>query len=208
MSITGRQCTAARGLLGWKQRDLFEKSRIALSTISAFENDERAISEKNNKNLQLCFTKAGIEFFGTEGLTLKKNNLLTLEGDKVHEQLFQDIFCTLSETGGEVLFNGVDESKSGQPYIDFLKKCSECNIRERNLIKEGAMIFIAPIECYRWLPSDSFVPTLTSIYGTKVAFEVRNGKKIRIILIDDEQFAEQQRTNFESLWRNAQKPKI
>lgn len=82
--MTPAQCRAARMLLGWKQSDLSEKSRLkSLMPVSYFEKygdamyetpmgPRRHVSPKTTEKIKLALEKAGIEFIGDTGINLRK----------------------------------------------------------------------------------------------------------------------------------------
>lgn len=64
--ITYQQCRAARELLGWKQNDLSEKSKISAGTIADFERGVRELRVSTLESLIDAFEKAGIRFENDE----------------------------------------------------------------------------------------------------------------------------------------------
>jgi len=60
--ITNKQCRAARELLGWKQNDLSEKSKISAGTIADFERGVRELRVSTLEKLIATFKKVGIRF--------------------------------------------------------------------------------------------------------------------------------------------------
>lgn len=77
--ITGGQLRAARGMLGWSQADLAERSRVGLSTVRRMEGDlgpVRVYSD-NLWKVQQALEDAGILFIdendsGGAGVRLKQ----------------------------------------------------------------------------------------------------------------------------------------
>lgn len=78
--ITGNQCVAARGLIGWKQADLSEAisaqgGKLSVTAIIAFEKGG-AIRQSNAAAIVAAFESAGVEFIpengGGVGVRLKK----------------------------------------------------------------------------------------------------------------------------------------
>ena len=67
--ITGGQVRAARGLLGWSQAVLAEKSRVGLSTIRRMEADlgPVRVHSDNVWKVQRAFEGAGIQFIDENG---------------------------------------------------------------------------------------------------------------------------------------------
>ena len=71
MSST-KQCRAARELLEWKQKDLGEKSSVAVSTIADFERGKSQPRARTMADIKRTFEEAGIEFLnGAEGFGVK-----------------------------------------------------------------------------------------------------------------------------------------
>lgn len=62
MSLTPGQCRAARGLLGWSQADLSEKSRISPAPIANFERGATTPQARTLRDLRTALENAGIEF--------------------------------------------------------------------------------------------------------------------------------------------------
>jgi predicted transcriptional regulator len=74
--ITPAQCRAARGLLGWTQKDLAEKARVGIVTVHQLEAE---LTEPRHSTLDVirrAFEGAGVVFIdengGGAGLRLKK----------------------------------------------------------------------------------------------------------------------------------------
>ena len=59
--VSPEQCRAARGWLGWSQRDLAKKANIGLSTLKDFENGHRTPIANNLEAIQRALKGAGIE---------------------------------------------------------------------------------------------------------------------------------------------------
>ncbi len=75
--ITNKQCKAARELLGWKQDNLSEKSKISSGTIADFERGVRNLRMETLEAIVDTFEKAGIRFENNEtefGVKLLKKN--------------------------------------------------------------------------------------------------------------------------------------
>ena len=64
--ISPNQCKAARDLLEWKQKDLGEKSSVAVSTIADFERKKSQPIARTMADIQRTFEEAGIEFINDD----------------------------------------------------------------------------------------------------------------------------------------------
>jgi hypothetical protein len=62
MTITGEQCKAARGLLGWALIDLGYRARVSEPTVAAFERTLRVVAPDKVLAIKRVLEAAGIEF--------------------------------------------------------------------------------------------------------------------------------------------------
>ncbi len=65
--ITARQLRAARKLLGWSQRVLACKARVALNTIRRLERSDSDPRFSTLNAIEKTFAKAGVEFIPADG---------------------------------------------------------------------------------------------------------------------------------------------
>ncbi len=67
MTLTSKQCRAARALLDLGQRDLAQLARLGVKTIVEFEGDRREVHPNNVAAIQTALEAAGVEFDLTKG---------------------------------------------------------------------------------------------------------------------------------------------
>ncbi len=67
MSVTAEQSRAARGLLGWSQMDLANKSNVSRATVADFERGLREPYPNNIQAIQNALEAAGIQFIPENG---------------------------------------------------------------------------------------------------------------------------------------------
>ncbi|MAZ76617.1 MAG: transcriptional regulator [Micavibrio sp.] len=195
--ITGKQCRAARAMLGWTIDDLAENSGLARSVILRLEKEETNIRHTSLSALLKTFSKANIDFIGHHGVSEKRDSVELLRGENALEKLWENIFFTLGDTGGEILISNANKNLAA--YRDNLKAN---NITKRLLSCEGDTNFIMPKECYRWLPKEVFAAgNSTYIYDGKVAYQLWNEQIIILIHSNDAFAAEKKR--FEYMWETA-----
>src|SRR3546814_17573938 len=63
--ITSKQCRAARGVLGWEQKDLARESLVSDQTIRRFEKDQHTPKPATLLLLRLAFERDGITLLDT-----------------------------------------------------------------------------------------------------------------------------------------------
>lgn len=204
--ITGKQCRAARAMLGWTIDDLAENSGLARSVILRLEKEETNIRHTSLSALLKTFSKANIDFIGRHGVSEKRDSVELLRGENALEKLWENIIFTLGDTGGEILITNVDEKKALEnddgSLIAHLDNLKTHNITERLLSCEGDTHFIMPKHCYRWLPKEVFAAgNSTYIYDGKVAYQLWNEQIIVLIHSNDAFAAEKKR--FEYIWETA-----
>lgn len=73
--ISGRHIRAARGLLGWTQRDLAKKGKVALGTLRKMEDSDGPVGSRTETLIRVivALEKAGVEFLNDNrpGVRLK-----------------------------------------------------------------------------------------------------------------------------------------
>ncbi len=65
--MTPGQCRAARGLLGWNQRDLSSRARVGLVTVRHFETSAHVPRLATLDAITRAFESAGIDFIEENG---------------------------------------------------------------------------------------------------------------------------------------------
>jgi transcriptional regulator with XRE-family HTH domain len=80
-----RQVRAARGLLGWSQKDLSDSSGVSLSTLNRLERGDGDPSVNSLRLIYKAFEQAGIRFVSSDdggvGVILTKDGLLRAATD-------------------------------------------------------------------------------------------------------------------------------
>ncbi len=211
--ITIKQIKAARGLLEWTQGQLSHKSGMSLASISKLERQIVSPRQFTMDVLQQTFEREGIEFIDGPGVRLTEDlfDLSILDGPKAPEQLLNDKFETLKESGEEYLLSGLDE-ELWDPYRDLVtfhqKRLKENKIKGRHLILEGDKNFLPYLDIethYRWIPKSLFTQMPYYVYGDKYAV-ILWGPPIRIIILHNKIMAETFRRQFEMNWKMGKIP--
>ena len=133
----------------------------------------------------------------------------TRDEETILPDLWDDIFETLKDKGGEVLISHLDEKQAFQSHPkklnNHLQRLKEYGITERLLVCEGDGFFVQDPECYRWLKRDIYRTGITSfLYGNKLALQFWNGHLI--LIIDHAEIYKEEKERFEYLWKNALMP--
>lgn len=67
MTISAAQSRAARGLLGWSQNDLADRSKVGRASIADFESGKRTPYERTLAELRAALEAAGVIFIAENG---------------------------------------------------------------------------------------------------------------------------------------------
>ncbi len=201
--ITREQCRAARGLLGWTQQDLANHAGMSKTAINNYERGSD-IRAESLQSIRDAFEHADIEFVGDYGVQRRRDTVKILRGDDALPQLWDDIFETLKNKGGEVLIANLDEKRSEgsdpEKLARHLKRLKSHGITERLLVCEGDAYFLQPAHYYRWLPREIYEASMTSfIYGDKMALQLWG--ESMIILVQSQAAHNAERQRFEFLWK-------
>lgn len=111
--ITIPQIKAARGLLGWSQKDLAAASSVSLRAVAKIELEQVTPRKETLLAIKCAFEKEGVVFLGFHGFFQKRtknSSLRRSQGKKVCRKIQADILRTLPR-GGEVLLANVDRNK-------------------------------------------------------------------------------------------------
>lgn len=207
--ITPEQSRAARGLLNWRQEDLAKAVGLSKVSINNFERGVTNLKSETVRAIEEAFSKADIEFIGEVGVSRKTESVQVFKGPSALQKLWDDVFMSLRERGGEVLITNVDEKRAleaaGNTLTDHLQRLKDHKIKERLLSCEGDTFFLMPEKYYRWISKELFTyGTSTYIYADRVAFQIWNESMIVLIQSKDAHEAEKKR--FEDLWARAKIP--
>jgi predicted transcriptional regulator len=74
--ISGRHLRAARGLLGWTQKDLAKRGKVALGTLRKMEDSDGRVEARTETLIRVmtALEKAGVEFLNDDqpGVRMRK----------------------------------------------------------------------------------------------------------------------------------------
>lgn len=209
--ITIEQIKAARALLKWGQADLAHAASVSLPALGNLERGAVTPRLKTLEAIRVALEAAGIEFIEGPGVRCQREalHIEMLEGKDVIKRLFEDIFHTLQEKGGELLVRGVSESRfmreARAPLISYLQKVHRHKrIKNRILVCEGDRRFVGKRESsvYRWVEKEIFGVVPCYIYWDKYAVLLW-GSPLRAVITQNPSLAETYRRQFEADWRRA-----
>ncbi|MCL2469681.1 MAG: helix-turn-helix domain-containing protein [Alphaproteobacteria bacterium] len=195
---TGKQIRAARVLAGWDIKDLAPRAGLS---VTAVQNIETGAIPKPATEARIvkAFFEEGVEFTDNEGVRRRNDMLRVFDGNASYLEVLEDVFLTLRETGGEVLFSFICNKLSPPEVIESQIRLRRLGIRFRCLIEEGDNYCLYPLNEYRVVPKKFFHNSTQVIYGDKVASMLKQHGK-RAIVIRDTTFADTQRKIFEIIW--------
>jgi len=203
--ITIDQIRAARGLLNWKQGRLAKAAKLSLRALNNLERAATTPRQETLKALQAVLEAERVEFLPGNGVRLRTERLevLHIEGDKAVPELLKDIVNELRQSGGDVLFNGVDErdfSNVEDSIMDlYFAGCFENKIMERLLILEGDWFCVNHPSRYRWINKKLFGKVSYIIYGDNIAYLFWK-PYTRLVIIRNPSIASTFREQFEVHW--------
>lgn len=212
--ISIEQIKAARSLLTWSQLDLAKAAHISLPALSNLERGAVMPRTRTLQNIRQALEGAGIEFIEGPGVRRQTEPLKVemLEGETALKHLYDDIYETLKQHGGEVLVGGVAENiflkKAAEPLFNFIRKFNKRpHIKARLLVCEEDTNFLGRPETsvYRWVEKESFGLVPYYIYQDKYAVLIW-GAPLRIIITQNRSLTETYRRQFEAEWKRAKIP--
>jgi transcriptional regulator with XRE-family HTH domain len=205
--IDAAQIRAARGLLGWTMVTLADQTSLSINSISKIERGDVTAHPESLKKIQKAFEAADVEFLPGSGVRMKDRIVETYKGEGSLRTLIDDVYYTLSGTGGEMCIAHLDEeaaikSLTKKYVMEQIRKRKRARITHRLLVKANDPSLIPPFNTYRILPEKYFSPYPFYIYGSKLGLVCWQPAP-RVIVIDDERFAESARRLFNFIWDHA-----
>lgn len=204
--ITAEQIRAARALLKWGQSDLAEASGVSVPTIANVETERQKPNDQTLDRLRKAFLEQGIEFIDG-GVRRARNIIKVYEGDDCYLRLLDDAYLALMKDGGEILFSAADERRSPPAVIEKFRSMRRSGITMRSLVKNKDTYLMGDLDEYRWMNEDLFVDgDVKAIFGHTVAYLMTWFNTPRIIIIQDQHIADENRRMFDFLWSISPKP--
>ena len=202
---TIEQIRAARALKGWGQLELAERSGLTQVTIANIESGKSRGSQVSMAAITAAFQNAGIEFIEA-GVRLNPHFLKIIQEKNSYELLVDDVYFSLRENGGEVLFFGSDERRSTDNVNKKLVRMRKTGIRMRSLIAENNSHILGPLDEYRTIPAGVVTNDVSVIYADKIGFVMENKPYYQVLLVRNQYISDDHRRTFEYFWNIGSKP--
>ena len=207
MRLTGPQIAAAIALSGLTQEGLAAEAKLGRNTLTKIIKETAVYREDTIQKIRSVLELRGIEFTTGSGVRKKDRIVETYEGEGANKKLVEDLYDTLQKTGGEILIAHLDEGDSIKNLelswlAEQIRKRKEAGITHRLLVQTDDPNLIPPLDSYRCIPKEFFSPYPLYIYGNKLAL-VSWEPSPRVVVVDDEHFAESARKLFNFIWKHA-----
>jgi DNA-binding XRE family transcriptional regulator len=207
-----KQIRAARALLDWTQETLAERSGVARATIKNVESGATLPRLETANALQRTLEESGVEFLPSSGVRMKDRMVQVLEGPDSYRRLLDDVFTTALKSGTGIIIAPANPKAAMDVLGDYLnrevEKRREAGIKQRLLIPHDDLTLqtlTQPIDTYRILPEEYYSPYPLYVYGDKMAL-VSMQEPQKVIVINDQRFAEATRKLFEFIWDRTEMP--
>lgn len=201
MTINAEQIRAARAILDWSRDDLATATALSADTIRRIESGALQPRTSTVAAIRAAFERRGIEFLPNNGVSRHDNTVVVLEGSSYLIRLYDDIYHTLKDTGGDVLVLCADDRSLDQEVMLAENRLRAAGIRLRQLVEAGSEMLIGSPAEYRTIPSAYFHHETQFVYGTKVASCISSKRKA--VIINDTSWATMARKTFDLMWQHA-----
>lgn len=208
MTITTAQIRGARGILGWSQQDLAQRTGISATSIGAIENNQTTPRESTLATIRKAFESGGIEFIGLDGVRIRTGDVRTYTGKEGLIEFYDDVYETVRDASSEILVSNVDErafvkalGNYAQIHVDRIKALG--NAHYKILVREGdTYIPGSDYAEYKWIPKELFASVPFYVYGNKLAIMLFDNEP-SVILLRYPSIAEAYRVQFFDMWQRA-----
>jgi predicted transcriptional regulator len=213
---TIEQIRAARALLDWSQSDLADHSGLSQTGIARIENGTNQPNSRTLAKIEAAFEKADIEFLGSAGLRKRSGEIRVLREQEGFIAFMDDVYESTRTTVKDICVYNVDEKNwikwmGEEKYKAHSARMKELknNVNFKIIIKEDDWFFIAnEFAEYRWFPKELFNMQSFYAYGNKLAFIHFEEDNVRVMILNETEFAQGFRVLFDIAWNYvATKPK-
>jgi transcriptional regulator with XRE-family HTH domain len=196
--ITTHQCRAARGLIGWTQKDLADQCGLSKTAVNNFEKGHSHIKAESLRAICHAFQGHGVEFLGQDGLRHNSEHAALLSA----QDIMQDISRTLGQAGGEILalYLCAEKSQSAIRMIEDHTTNAPLHWKIISPYNAPADISASGTIKHRQAQTAQDPPLQIAyfIYGNKIALEFPQSN--RLCVINSRRISEAQRQHFHALW--------
>lgn len=204
--IDCRQIRAARALLNWSQVDLARAAGMATSSVKNIEGGAASPRAETIDQILAALETNGVDFTPGSGVRLKSDIVCVHDGKDAIAALLSSIWKHApSSEARDVCVIGVDEAFASETDGEVLirqhyDRLVGAGVRQRILVREGDTRFVAPADCYRWLPQVYFSRVAPIfIYGDHVAF-LSGTLRRRVVIVQLRPLAQHLGRLFSLLW--------
>lgn len=195
---------AARGMLGWSQKELSRRTNITPEAINRIERGEVENPRLSTiQAIQEVFEAEGIEFIEQSGIRLRSQVVREFTGEDRYLKMLDDAFYTLKK-GEELLVVCSDDRVSPSAINDSYRRLRNAGVGMRQIVEDGNTYLMGGLDEYRYLPKKYFHNNATIIYGDKVGVVISGQEKV--LIVRDKELAASLRNLFNFMWSATKKP--
>lgn len=207
VSIHVTQIRAARGLLGWSQKELARRSGISDVSIINYEKGKRTPHQNTLNKIIYAFEAGGVDFTEDGGVRPRQSRVITYKGRDGFIRFFDDIYETASTCDNPGLCT---TSHVEDLYDHWLgdyeplhnERMTRLGHKVRVLLKEGdTHLTSTGYTEYRWMPEEIFGDTSLYIYGDKLAFVRFYSDNVVVTVVESKAVSDSPRKMFEAIWQ-------
>jgi transcriptional regulator with XRE-family HTH domain len=208
--FTRYQMAAARGLLGWSQKDLARETNLSADLISKIEKGDSDGSDKSKHAIFEAFHRNSIEFTEAEGVRRSQGNVTIYKGRDGFASFRQDVLREAQRGPIDICVSNVDErlfdkwgkGEVNESYREQMAKIE--TVKCRILTREQDNLYVASgFAEYRWLPKNKFGEIPFYIFGDKTCVIAFEDSDLSIFILNHPLITRFYRKQFEETWQNA-----
>jgi len=208
VNIHVNQIRAARGLLGWSQKELAKRSGVSDVSIINYEKGKRTPHQNTLNKIIQAFEFGGVDFTEDGGVRPRQGRIVTYEGREGFIRFFEDIYETAENHENPDLCTTMHEKDLygywlGEYEFAHNEMMAKLDIKERILTSEtDSHLSSATYSEYRRIPQNIFSDNSFYIYGNKLAFVnfLKDREEVKVTVVDCRQVSDNMRKMFEMVW--------
>lgn len=198
MEVHVNQIRAARGLLGWSQKELAKRSGISDVSIINYEKGKRSPHQNTMDKIIRAFELGGVDFTHDGGVRPRKSRVVFYDGFDDESGFFEDIISSVkSSEDAEIRVAGADDLFCSSLYKEIDDSQVTCQVRVISSFLENVTGASIDAE-WRVTEKENLAGTSFCLYDGKSAFIDISAKKITVV--EDPMVAANLEKIFDRLW--------
>ena len=198
--ITGKHIRAARGWLGWSQKDLAERAGLAENSVRRYEDESVSPTNRFLRRIISAFALENVEL--TEDGIRHQKQIIHVTDDFL--DVLNDAQSCL-KPGNEILFHCASETRNTPEVTVKFAELVNSGLNLRFTIPNGDTVMTTSRDNYRWIDPDLCKNSQVSVtYKDRYVFHVTEKDRDVFVTVINRELADSMKRHFYYFWERGE----